>query len=71
MKKQDADKIKPLVNNHASLEALEHYLQLRVEALKESLLSVPTWDQAIKAQAAVEELKRFRHLRDEVNNAKD
>lgn len=71
MKKQDADKVKPLVNNHAALEALEHYLYLRVEALKESLLSAPTWEATIRVQAAAEEIKRFRHLRDEVNNAGD
>lgn len=70
MKKLDAEKIKPLVNNKVALDALEHYLSLRVEALKESLLSAPI-DQVVRYQAACEELRRFRHLRDEVNNAED
>lgn len=70
MKKQDAEKIKPLVNNHAALDALEHYLVLRVEALKESLLYA-TGDQVQRFQAAAEELRRLKHIRDEVNNAED
>lgn len=71
MKRQDAEKIRPLVTNLGATDALEHYLTLRIENLKESLVGAPSMDFVIRIQGAIDELRRFKHLRDEVLNAKE
>lgn len=69
MKKKDAEKLLPLVNQKGALDALEHYIALRIEALKEDLVhQSPLTEQQ---RGAIYELRRFKHLRDEVLNAKD
>lgn len=71
MKKQDAFKIKNLVDNRSSLESLDYYVNLRIQTLKDSLVHVVTIDELRRIQGAIEELKRFNTLRDEVNNPRD
>lgn len=65
MTKEEAQKILPLVNNKQCLDALETYLGLRVEELKESLVKAN--DDQIRG--AILELRRMKHLRDEVLQA--
>jgi hypothetical protein len=69
MTRQEAEKILPLVNNKQAMDALEVYLTLRVEDLKESLVYKSPEEEAYRG--AIQELRRFKHLRDEVLNAKD
>ena len=71
MKKQDAERIRPLVTNLGATDALEHYLQIRLEALKESLVTASDMDFVVRVQGAINEIKRFRNLRDEVLNANE
>ncbi len=71
MNKSDSQNVRPLVENSKSMEALLHYVGLRVSALTESLLYAQDMNQVKLIQGAVEELKRFKTLRDEVNNPRD
>lgn len=71
MKRQDADKLRPLVTDLGVSNALEHYVHVRMEALKDMLVGAPNMDFVIRIQGAIDELKRFRNLRDEVLNAKE
>lgn len=71
MIKKDAEKLYFLVNDKAAMDALSHYMLYRIEVLKEQLVTATEMNEVIKLQGAIEELKRLRHLRDEVNNPKD
>ena len=71
MIKNDAQNVRPLVESPKSMDALMHYVNLRISTLTESLLYAQTIEQVKVIQGAVEELKRFRTLRDEVNNPRD
>jgi hypothetical protein len=71
MIKQEAEKLYFLVNDKTSMDALQSYANHRIEVLKEFLTASLDLNDIRKAQGAIEELKRMRHLRDEVNNPKD
>jgi hypothetical protein len=70
MKKKDANELVLFVNTKANMDALNFYVNLRIEELKEALVSVPV-EELKRVQGKIEELKRFYTLRDEVNNPKD
>jgi hypothetical protein len=71
MKKQDANMIRPLVESIKPMEALDHYVDLRMSGIKDSLVSLTDLEEIRRVQGAYQELKRFKTLRDEVNNAND
>jgi hypothetical protein len=71
MIKQEAEKLYFLVNDKVSMDALQFYASYRIEVLKEFIATALDLNDIRKAQGAIEELKRMRHLRDEVNNPKD
>lgn len=71
MNKKEANPLIPIVSNTATLDAILGYTDYRIGILKDSFLNASTMDEVKKIQGAIEELKRFKTLRDEVNNAKD
>lgn len=71
MKKEDAEKLLPLVNNKAALDALLHYMIVRTEAHKNSLTVASSFDQVVNYQGAIQELMRIKNLKDEVLNPRD
>lgn len=64
----DANQVRPLVDSIKALEGLEHYVNLRVITLKDSLVQASTFEEVQRIQGAIKELLRFKTLRDEVNN---
>ncbi len=71
MRIQDSVKIKSLADNRESYNSLIYYVELRINALKDSLLFIDDLNELKKVQGAIQELKRFYTLRDEVNNPRD
>lgn len=71
MKKKDAEKLLSLVNSKPSVDALVFYMELRIEYLKEQLVSAVSIEDVRRIQGAIEEIKRLNTLRDEVNNPRD
>jgi len=71
MRKEVANELYALVNTKANMDALNLYVNLRIDFLKDELASATAWDTVQKFQGAIEELKRFSKLRDEVNNPRD
>lgn len=69
MRKQEAEKVLPLVNNKQAMDALEYFLDLRIEILKESLVHMSPHTE--QTRGAIHELRRMKNLRDEIINAKD
>jgi hypothetical protein len=53
------------------MDALEHYVNLRVEFLKNELLAAQDFNRVQYLQGSVNEIKRLLNLREEVNNSKD
>ena len=68
MKKEDAEKLLFVVNNPEVLNAILFYVNYRIEKNKEKFLNAQTIEEVKAIQGVIEELKRFVHLRDEVNN---
>jgi len=71
MNKKDAEKLLILVNSRPNVDALEFYMGLRIDFLKDQLTSATSIEEVRKYQGAIEELKRLKTLRDEVNNPRD
>jgi hypothetical protein len=71
MIRSDAEKLYFLVNDKEILSALNSYVEVRITFLKDALVTAPNMDEVLKLQGAIEELRRIRHLREEVNNPKD
>jgi hypothetical protein len=71
MKREDANKLYLLVNSKNDMDALEHYVNLRVEFLKNELLAAQDFNRVQYLQGSVNEIKRLLNLREEVNNSKD
>lgn len=68
MKRKDAEVLMLTVNDKMHMNALLHYMELRVSALKEALTKAHSWDEVKRFQGAIEELQRLSRLREEVNN---
>ena len=71
MKKEQANQLYLFVNDKPTMEALKFYIDLRIEALKEILTKADSLDDIRRTQGAIEELKRMKNIRDEVNNPRD
>lgn len=71
MNKKDANGLISIVNNKVVLDSILEYIDLRVGILKDSLVFARDMEAVHRAQGAIEELKRFKTLRDEVLNAKE
>lgn len=71
MKKEDAQKLVTLVNNKENMDALSHYMNLRVDHYKDLLTYASNYEEVRKYQGAIEELHRLRTLREEVLNPRD
>lgn len=65
MKKQEAIKLLPLVNNYESMTLLDFYITLRIEEIKE-FLTTSEINNVIRYQAQIDELRRLKKLRDTV-----
>jgi len=71
MKKNDAEKLYFFVNDKNTLDAFNHLIDLRISVVKDNLTSAKDIDEVRRLQGAFEELRRMKHIRDEVNNPKD
>lgn len=71
MKKQIATPVLPLVNNKEALDGLLYYINYRIDVLKDNLTVVSTYDEILKIQGTISELKRMKNVRDEIINAED
>jgi hypothetical protein len=71
MNKKHAEKLLGLVNSKSNMDALVFYTDLRIDYLKEQLVNASTIEDVRRFQGAIEELKRFKTLREEVNNPRD
>lgn len=71
MNRKEAENYVVLVNSKPHLDALEKYANYRTEVLKNNLLLATSIEEVRKLQGAVEELSRFKTLRQEVLNTKD
>lgn len=71
MNKKEASGLVTLVSNKATLDSILEYIDFRVGVLKDSLVFARDMETVHRAQGAIEELKRFKTLRDEVLNAKE
>ncbi len=71
MKKEQANQLYLLVNEKSNMDALKFYADLRIEALKEVLTKAETIEDVRRTQGAIDELKRLKVIRDEVNNPRD
>jgi len=65
MKKQEAIKLLPLVNNYESMTLLDFYITTRIEEIKE-FLTTSEINNVIRYQAQIDELRRLKKLRDTV-----
>ena len=61
-----AKKLLPLVNVKRNLDALEMYMESRITATHRSMEQGDDMKAVYQAQGAIQELRRFRTLRDEV-----
>ncbi len=71
MKRKDAEVFLPLVNDNDQMKRLLSYMEYRILVLKESLTSSQNFEDVKRLQGAIEELRRFKSLREEVINSKD
>lgn len=71
MRKEDAQKLVMFVNNKDNINALLHYMSIRVEHYKDLLTYASSYEEVRKYQGAIEELNRLKTLRDEVLNPRD
>jgi len=71
MNKKNANELYALVNSKANMDALNFYVDLRVNFLKEQLVSAQSIEEVRRFQGAILEISRLKTLRDEVNNPKD
>lgn len=71
MKKDDSNKLYLLVNSKENMDALEHYVNLRVDFLKNELTGAQDFNTVKYLQGSINEIKRLLTLRQEVNNPKD
>lgn len=71
MKKRIAEKIMPIVATKTQTDALEAYVEMRFDILKDALVYAENIEEIRRHQGAYQELKRLLTLRDEVLNAKD
>ena len=56
----------PLVNEHEQMKRLQSYVDHRIEGLRDQLETLADADQVKAYQGAIQELRRFKTLRDEV-----
>lgn len=68
MTKQEAEKFLILVNNPEIMGLLSTYADHRIAKLTTSLLNVQTIEELKAIQHSVQELRRLKGLREEVNN---
>ena len=68
MTKQEAEKFLVLVNNPEIMGLLSTYVDHRISKLTANLLNAQTLEELKAIQHTVQELKRLKGLRDEVNN---
>lgn len=71
MNKKNAEKLLGLVNSKSNMDAIVFYVDLRIDYLKEQLVSASTVEDLRRYQGAIEELKRLKTLREEVNTPRD
>lgn len=71
MKRSDAEKLYFFVGSKDNLDALGFYAELRIAFLKDQLVTAKDIEEVRKYQGAIEELRRIRNLKDEVQNPKD
>lgn len=63
-----AKAIAPLVNKVKDFNMLKEYAEYRIEHNKNLLVNAKTFDEVIKYQAAIAEMKRILTLQDEVKS---
>lgn len=71
MNKKQSTELYLFVNEKTNRDALEFYTELRISALKDSLVRADGIEEVRRLQGAIEEVKRLKTLRDEVINPKD
>lgn len=69
MDKFTAQKLLVLVNDKIAMDALETYTKYRIEMHRNHLESVKNMEKILEIQGAIDELRRFKTLRDEVIQA--
>lgn len=65
MKREQAVKLLPLVNNYDAMTLLDFYINTRIDEIKE-FLTTSELNSVIRYQAQVDELRRLKKLRDTV-----
>jgi len=68
MRLTDARNFNILVNHPDSYEALRQYADFRIAKLMNDFLTAQTIEEVKSLQKAIEELKRLKNLREEVNS---
>ena len=71
MKSKDAEKLVFFVNDKASMDALAWYVDIRIETLKTALVRAKDFEEVKGYQGAIEEVARFKNIREEVLNPRD
>ncbi len=66
MDKKNAEKLIWFVNEPEVKEAVEFYVAYRVSLLREALDTCKDFNKILEIQGAIQELKRFETLQDEV-----
>lgn len=66
MDKELARKLLPLVNDKDAMGELTSYIDSRVSILKEQLVSSTNFENVLKIQGGIAELRKFLQLRDYV-----
>ena len=68
MTKEESKRFTFLVNDPKSNAALSDYADYRIMKLSANLLNIQTIEELKAVQAAIQELRRLKGLREEVNN---
>lgn len=68
MTKEESKRFTFLVNDPKSYDALSDYADYRIAKLLGSLMNIQTFEELKAVQATIQELRRLKGLREEVNN---